>query len=79
MCVCVCVCVHAQSCPTHCDPMDCSHQAPLFMGFPRQEYWKRLPFLPLRDLPDLGIEPVSLSSPALVGQYFTTAPLGKPQ
>ena len=32
-----------QSCPTLCDPMDCSPQALLFMGFYRQEYWSGLP------------------------------------
>ena len=43
--VCVCVCILAtQSCPTLCDPMDCSHQAPLSMGFSRQENWSGLPF-----------------------------------
>ena len=43
VCVCVCVCVHAclvvQSCLTLCYPMDCTCQAPLSMGFSRQEYW----------------------------------------
>ena len=34
-----------QSCLTLCEPMDCSHQAPLSMGFSRQEYWSGLPFL----------------------------------
>ena len=38
-----------------CSPMDCN----LSMGFPRQEYWRALPFLSPRDLPDPGIEPVS--------------------
>ena len=33
----------AQSCPTRSDPMDCSHQAPLSMGFSRQEYWSGVP------------------------------------
>ena len=33
-----------QSCPTLCDPVDCSHQAPPSMGFSRQEYWSGLPF-----------------------------------
>ena len=54
-----------------------AHQAPLSMGFPRQEYWSGLPFLPPGDLPDPGIEPESSVSPALVG-FFTTEPLGKP-
>ena len=53
----------AQSCPTLCNPMDCvAHQAPLSMGFPRQEYWSGLPFLSPEDLPDPGTE---LGSPAL--------------
>ena len=45
------------SCLTLCDPMDCSPSGPLSMGFPRQEYWSGLPFLPPGDLPDPGIEP----------------------
>ena len=39
--------------------MDCSRQAPLSMGFPRQKYWSGLPFPPSGDLPNSGIEPVS--------------------
>ena len=38
----------------------------------RQEYWRRLPFLPPGDLPDPGLEPTSLASPALEGRFFTT-------
>ena len=60
-----------QSCPTLCDPMDCRPQAPLSMGFPRQEYWSGLPFLSPGDLPHPGIEP---RSPALAGGFFTTEP-----
>ena len=52
-----------------------AHQAPLFMGFPRQEYWSGLPFPSPGDLPDPGIEP---TSPNLAGVFFTTEPLGKP-
>ena len=44
-------------------------QAPLSMGFPKQEYWRRLPFPSPGDLPDPGIEPMS---PALAGRFFTT-------
>ena len=33
-----------QSCPTLCDPIDCSHQAPPSLGFSRQEHWSGLPF-----------------------------------
>ena len=47
-------------------------QAPLSMGFPRQENWSGLPYLPPGDLPNPGIEPVSLASPALAGSSFTT-------
>ena len=52
-----------QSCLTLCDPMNCSPQAPLSIGFSRQEYWSGLPFPTLGDLPDPGIEPMSLVSP----------------
>ena len=45
--------------------MDCYPQAPLSMGFSRQEYWSGLPFPSAGDLPDLGIELMSLASPAL--------------
>ena len=40
------------------------------MGFPRQEYWSGLPCPPPGDLPDLGIEPASLTSPALAGGFI---------
>ena len=46
-----------------------AHQAPLSMGFSRQEYWSRLPFPSPGDLPDPGINP---TSPALAGGLFTT-------
>ena len=50
-----------------------THQAPLLMGFSRQAYWSGLPFPSLGDLPNPGIEPVSLMSPALAGGFFTTS------
>ena len=50
-----------------------AHQAPLFVGFSRQEYWSGLPCPPPGDLPDPGIEPTSLTSPALAGRFFTTS------
>ena len=43
-------------------------QAPLSMELSRQEYWSGLPFPTPGDPPDLGIEPMSLASPALVGR-----------
>ena len=55
-----------------------SHQAPLSMGFSKQEYWSRLPFFPPGDLPEPGIKSVSLMSPDLSGSFFTTASPGKP-
>ena len=52
-----------QSCPTPCNaPM--ARQAPLSMGFPRQEYWSGMPFPSPGDLPNPGIEP---TYPALQG------------
>ena len=42
------------------------------LGFSRQEYWSGLPFPSPEDLPDPGIEPMSLKSPALAGGFFTT-------
>ena len=54
-------------------PWTVAHQAPLSLGFPRQEYWIGLPFPPPGDLPDPGIIPVSLVSPALTGRFFTTS------
>ena len=59
-------------------PWTVANQAPLSMGFFRQEYWSRLPFPPPGDLPNLGIKPVSLVSPALAGGFFSTVPPGKP-
>ena len=50
-----------------------SLQAPLTMGFSRQEYWSRLPCPPPGGLPAPGIEPMSLVSPALAGRLFTTS------
>ena len=53
-------------------PWTVARQAPLSMGFSRQEYWSGLPVLPPGDLPDSGTEPESLMSPALAGRFFTT-------
>ena len=54
--------------------MHCTCQAPLSMRFSRQEDWSGLPFPMLGDLLNLGIDPVSLASPALADRFFTTAP-----
>ena len=58
--------------------MDCSHQCPLSIGFSRQEYWSGLPFPPAENLPNPGIEPSSLTSPALAGRLFITLQTGEP-
>ena len=56
-------------------PWTVTHQAPLSMGFPRQEYWSGLSFLSSGDLPNPRIKPMS---PELAGRLFTTEPPGKP-
>ena len=56
-------------------PWTVACQAPLFMGFPGQEYWSELPFPSPGDLSDPGIKPMS---PALAGGFFTAEPPGKP-
>ena len=61
-----------QSCPTLCNSMQWSLPAPLTMGFSRQEYWSGLPCPPPGSLPNPGIEPASIVSPVLSGEFFTT-------
>ena len=56
--------------------LNIAHQAPLSMEFSRQEYWSGLPFLSPGNLPDLGIEPGSLT---LEADSLLSEPLGKPQ
>ena len=64
-----CCCLAANSFAT---PWTAAHQAPLSMGFSRQEDWSGLPFPPLGDLSDPGMEAESLVLPALAGGFFTT-------
>ena len=66
----ICCCLVAMS-DSFVTPWTVVHQAPLSMGFPRQEYWSGLPFPSSGDIPDSGIEPVF---PALAGGFFTTEP-----
>ena len=54
-------------------PWTIACQAPLSVGFSREEHWSGLPFPPSGDLPNPGIEPMSLTSPALEGRVFTTS------
>ena len=56
-------------------PRTVARQAPLSMGFPRQEYWSGLPFPPPGDLPDPGVKP---GSPALEANSLPSEPPGKP-
>jgi len=68
--------VASQSCLTLCDTMDgVACQAPMSMGFSRQEYWSGLPCSPSGNIPDPRIEP---KSPALAGGFFTAEPPEKP-
>ena len=67
-----------QSCLTLRDGVDCTHQAlPLSVGLSRQEYWTGLPCPSPGDLPNPGVEPMSLMSSALAGGFFTTGAPGK--
>ena len=56
-------------------PWTVAHQAPLSMGFPRQEYWSGLPFPTPGDLPNPGIEPTSTE---LASGFITAEAPGKP-
>ena len=70
-CSCVLSCFsHVQFFAT---PWTVACQAPLSIGFSRQEYWSELPFSPPGDFPNPGIEPTPLMSPALAGGFFTTS------
>ena len=53
-------------------PWTVAHQFPLSMEFYKQEYWSGLPFPILGYLPDPGIQPESIASLALAGEFFTT-------
>ena len=53
-------------------PWVVAYQAPLSMGFSRQEYWSGMPCPPPGNLPDSRIEPMSFRSAALTGRFFTT-------
>ena len=60
-------------------PCTVAHQAPLSMGFPRQEYWSGLLFPSSGDLPDPGIKSASATAPAMAGRFFTTESPGNPR
>ena len=73
------VCMYAQSCPTLCNPMDCSHQSPLSMRLSQQEYWSGLSFPPPGDLPNPGIKPESPVASALQADSLPLSHLGSPR
>ena len=87
-CVCVCVCARALTCmlsrfsrvQLFATLWSVAHQAPLSMGFFRQEYWSGLSFPSPGDFPHPGIKPASLTSPVLAGGFFTNGKrhLGRP-
>ena len=72
VCVCVCVCVCVFTHQLFATPWTVARQAPLSMEFSRQKYWSGLPFPSPGDLPNPGIEPMSLAPPALAGVFFIT-------
>ena len=72
MCVFVCVCV-SHSVMSYSSQLTVAHQALLFMGFFRQEYWSGLPCPSPGDFPNPGSEPTSLMSHVLAGGFFTTS------
>ena len=54
-------------------PWTVAHQAPLFMGLPKEKYWSGLPCPPPGDLPNPGVKLLSLATPALAGEFFITS------
>ena len=66
-----------QTCPTLCNPMDCSLPGSSVHGITQARILE-LPFPPPENIPDPGIKPTSQVAPALAGRSFTTEPLGKP-
>ena len=62
-------------CPVLATQWTVAHQAPLSMGFSRQEYRSGLPFPPPGDLSRPEMEP---TSPTLAGRFLTAEPLGRP-
>ena len=72
--MCAVLCLVAQSCLTLVTPWTVPRQAPLSMGFSRQESWRGLPFPSPGDFPNPGIEP---RCPALEADALTSEPPGK--
>ena len=80
VCVCVCVCVRAHARSVLSDsfvtPWTVAHQAPLFMGFSKQEYCSGLLSPAPGDLLHVGIKPAPPTSPALAGRFFIASAMG---
>ena len=74
VCVCEGVLCHGRPFAT---PQPVAHQAPLPMGFSRQECWSELPFPPLGHLLNIGIKPMSLVFPTREGGFFTNGATGE--
>ena len=70
-----CCCSVTKLSDSFATPWTTAHQAPLSMGFPRQEYWNDLPFPSPGDMHNTGTEP---APPALADGFVTTEPAGKP-
>ena len=76
----MCMCAKSlHLCLTLYDPMDCSPPGSCVHGISRQEYWNGLPCSPPGDLPNAGIEPASLTFPALAEGFFTTSTTSEAQ
>ena len=73
VCVCVCVLNHFRCVQLFATLLTIAHQAPVSMGFSRQESWSGLPCLPSGDLPNPGIKPPSFISLALAAGFFNTS------
>ena len=76
-CCATCVLSHFSHVRLFATPGTVAHQATLSMGFSRQECWSGLPCPPPGDLPNPGVEPPSLMSPALAGRFLSTVLPGK--
>ena len=77
-CVCACVLSRFSCIQLFATPWTVAHQAPLSMGFSRQEYWSGLPFPPPGDLPNTGIKPGLLVSCIGRGVLYHECHLGSP-
>ena len=71
LCVHACMLSHFSHVRLFATPWTVAHQAPLTIGFSRQEYWSGFPCPPPEYLPDPGIKPMCLTSPVFAGGFFT--------